>query len=65
MVVLRLNQQQLELLDQTLASGAAPDRESLVRRALREYAAIHGGTAADGTAVDKTRPPAVEREAKP
>lgn len=65
MVVLRLNQQQLELLDKTLASGAAPDRESLVRRALREYAANHAGAAAEGAAVDATRPPAADREAKP
>ena len=38
-VVLTLNQQQLELLDRTVAQGIAPDRESLVRLALREYAA--------------------------
>ena len=37
-VVLKLNQQQLALLDKTIASGAAPDRQALVRRALREYA---------------------------
>jgi Arc/MetJ-type ribon-helix-helix transcriptional regulator len=37
-VVLRLNQQQLELLDRTIAAGAATDRVALVRRALREYA---------------------------
>jgi metal-responsive CopG/Arc/MetJ family transcriptional regulator len=40
-VVLKLNQQQLELLDRTVARGAAPDREALIRRALREYAAKH------------------------
>ncbi len=40
-VVLRLNQQQLELLDRTIARGAAPDRVALVRRALREYLAAH------------------------
>ena len=40
-VVLRLNQQQLELLDRTVAHGAAPDRVALVRRALREYLAAH------------------------
>jgi Flp pilus assembly protein CpaB len=38
-VTLRLNQQQLELLDRTIAQGVAPDRVSLVRLALREYAA--------------------------
>jgi Ribbon-helix-helix protein, copG family len=38
-VVLKLNQQQLELIDRTIAAGAAIDREALIRRALREYAA--------------------------
>jgi metal-responsive CopG/Arc/MetJ family transcriptional regulator len=38
-VKLRLNQQQLELIDRTIAQGVAPDRLSLVRLALREYAA--------------------------
>lgn len=37
-IVLKLNQQQLELIDRTIAKGAAPDREALVRLALREYA---------------------------
>ncbi|QPF89188.1 hypothetical protein [Bradyrhizobium commune] len=36
---LRLNQQQLELMDRTIASGVAPDRAALVRLAVREYAA--------------------------
>ena len=40
-VKLRLNQQQLELLDRTIAQGVAPDREALVRLALHEYAAAH------------------------
>jgi hypothetical protein len=40
-VKLRLNQQQLELMDRTIAQGVAPDRVSLVRLALREYAATH------------------------
>jgi metal-responsive CopG/Arc/MetJ family transcriptional regulator len=40
-VVLKLNQQQLELLDRTIAQGVAADRASLVRLALREYAAAH------------------------
>lgn len=40
-VTLRLNQQQLELLDRTIAAGHAPDRASLVRLALREYATTH------------------------
>jgi hypothetical protein len=38
-IKLRLNQQQLELMDRTIAQGVAPDRVSLVRLALREYAA--------------------------
>jgi hypothetical protein len=38
-VKLQLNQQQLELIDRTIAQGVAPDRVSLVRLALREYAA--------------------------
>jgi hypothetical protein len=37
-VTLRLNQQQLELMDRTIAQGVAADRVSLVRLALREYA---------------------------
>ena len=40
-VTLRLNQQQLELMDRTIAQGAAPDRVALVRLALHEYAANH------------------------
>jgi Arc/MetJ-type ribon-helix-helix transcriptional regulator len=40
-VILRLNQQQFELLDRTVAHGAAPDRAALVRRALREYLKAH------------------------
>ncbi len=40
-VVLQLNQQQLELIDRTIAEGAARDRAELVRLALREYAAAH------------------------
>ncbi len=38
-VVLKLNQQQMELLDRTIAKGIASDRASLIRIALREYAA--------------------------
>ena len=36
-VPLPLNQQQRQLLEQTIARGLAPDLQSLVRRALREY----------------------------
>jgi Arc/MetJ-type ribon-helix-helix transcriptional regulator len=38
-VTLRLNQQQLELMDRTIAQGVATDRVAMVRLALREYAA--------------------------
>ena len=38
-VTVQLNQQQLELLDRTIARGVAPDRAALIRLALREYAA--------------------------
>ena len=38
-IKLQLNQQQLELMDRTIARGVAPDRIALVRLAIREYAA--------------------------
>jgi hypothetical protein len=38
-IKLRLNQQQLELIDRTIAQGVALDRAALVRLALREYVA--------------------------
>jgi hypothetical protein len=38
-IKLRLNQQQLELMDRTIARGVATDRIALVRLALHEYAA--------------------------
>lgn len=40
-VVLKLNQQQLELVDKTVARGEAPDRQALIKRALKEFAARH------------------------
>ena len=40
-VVLKLNQQQLELIDRTIAKGAAPDRATLVKLALRQHAGRH------------------------
>jgi len=40
-VILELNQQQLELLDNTVSQGEGSDRESIVRRALWEYASEH------------------------
>jgi len=41
-VVVKLNQQQLELIDRTVARGEAADRVALVRRALRELAKKRG-----------------------
>jgi hypothetical protein len=38
-VVVRLNQQQIELLDRTIQRGEATDRVALIRKALREQAA--------------------------
>jgi hypothetical protein len=38
-IKLHLNQQQLELIDRTIARGVAPDRAALVRLALSEYVA--------------------------
>jgi hypothetical protein len=49
-VKLRLNQQQLELIDRTIAQGVAVDRETLVRLALREYAAARKADIAVETA---------------
>jgi Arc/MetJ-type ribon-helix-helix transcriptional regulator len=40
-VILKLNQQQLELVDNTVAKGEASSRADLVRRALTEFAARH------------------------
>jgi Arc/MetJ-type ribon-helix-helix transcriptional regulator len=37
-VKLRLNQQQIELIDNTIRSGESNSRDDLVRRALREFA---------------------------
>lgn len=41
-IILKLNQQQLELIDRTIAKGAAPDRAALVKLAIREQAEKHG-----------------------
>jgi hypothetical protein len=41
-IILKLNQQQLELIDRTVATGVAADRQSLVRLAIREQAERHG-----------------------
>jgi Arc/MetJ-type ribon-helix-helix transcriptional regulator len=37
-IIVKLNQQQLELVDRAVAHGAAADRAALIRRALREQA---------------------------
>lgn len=37
-VVVRLNQQQIELIDRTIRRGEAADRVSLIRKALHEQA---------------------------
>lgn len=37
-IKLRLNQQQLELVDNTIRAGESNSRDDLVRRALREFA---------------------------
>jgi hypothetical protein len=49
-VKLRLNLQQLELIDRTIAHGVAANREALVRLALREYAAARNADAVGETA---------------
>ena len=40
-ITLKLNQQQLELIDRTITKGAAPDRAALVKLAIREHAEKH------------------------
>jgi Arc/MetJ-type ribon-helix-helix transcriptional regulator len=47
-VTVRLNQQQWELVDETVARGVAADREKLFRIALREYWQMHSAKPADG-----------------
>jgi Arc/MetJ-type ribon-helix-helix transcriptional regulator len=47
-VVMKLNQQQLELIDRTVQRGVAQDRAALVRLALREYAARRRAQTAKG-----------------
>ncbi len=37
-IKIELNQQQLELIDRAIVAGLAPDRSSLIRKALREHA---------------------------
>jgi Arc/MetJ-type ribon-helix-helix transcriptional regulator len=37
-IKLRLNQQQIELIDNTIRAGESNSRDDLVRRALREFA---------------------------
>jgi metal-responsive CopG/Arc/MetJ family transcriptional regulator len=47
-VRLRLNQQQLELIDNSIKAGESAGREELIRRALREFAAAHLPPVANG-----------------
>jgi Arc/MetJ-type ribon-helix-helix transcriptional regulator len=47
-VRLRLNQQQLELIDNSVKGGESGSREELVRRALREFAAAHLSSMVNG-----------------
>jgi Arc/MetJ-type ribon-helix-helix transcriptional regulator len=47
-VQLRLNQQQLELIDNSIKAGESASREELIRRALREFAAAHLPSLANG-----------------
>ncbi len=55
-IKLQLNQQQLELIDRTVARGVSPDRAALVRLALREYAAARkAGTAAKPNDLEPVR----------
>jgi hypothetical protein len=51
-VTLKLNQQQLELIDRTVGRGVARDREALIKLALHEYAAAH----LDGAKLDRAEP---------
>lgn len=44
-VTVRLNQQQWELVDETVARGVAASREELFRMALREYRQAHAESA--------------------
>ncbi len=41
-ITMKLNQQQLELIDRTVATGIAPDRQALIKLAIREQAERHG-----------------------
>jgi len=41
LVSVALNQQQLELIDNTIARGTAADRAELFRKALKEYSTAH------------------------
>lgn len=40
-IILKLNQQQLELIDRTIAKGVAPNRAALVKLAIREHSEKH------------------------
>ncbi len=69
LVTLLLNQQQLELMDRTIAQGAATDRIGLVRRALQERAlpapVRPAANAPDLSALDGTRELLMEHVIEP
>jgi Arc/MetJ-type ribon-helix-helix transcriptional regulator len=47
-VTVRLNQQQWELVDKSVAEGVAASRDELIKMALREYGRDHAGSAGGG-----------------
>jgi Arc/MetJ-type ribon-helix-helix transcriptional regulator len=47
-IKLRLNQQQLELIDNSVKAGEGADRADLIRRALREFVQSRPATPAAG-----------------
>jgi hypothetical protein len=53
-VKLVVNQQQLELIDATMARVGVADRETVVRLALREFFARHGAVRSAELSRDKT-----------
>ena len=47
-VTVRLNQQQWELVDKSVAEGVAASRDELFKMALREYGRDHAGSSGAG-----------------
>lgn len=48
LIKLRLNQQQLELIDRSVASGEATSRAALIRRSLKEFVVQNHEPSASG-----------------